>query len=337
MVESAPCGCSAEPHQRRIFVANAERLVRDIGAGGQGLVGLPGNIVRQRPVAVLRRSVREQEQHVHEPLRIGRPEAERMVARGHLAGGTFPVGVAQIAGAVHHQAGVGDDLADDRLVALLCVGPPLLHGDAGGEGGPPGRRGHGQEALGVRRILGEEQSVRSAVVILPGEVAAVARVDILLVGRGKVGGRPCGANRHQRFGRPARRVEGVRQPGEAVAGFRLLAGEEGEHDAGILARAHRVLGPPPELRFVGPARIGVQKARIVGEGVAAALAKPPPVVQRITDAVAVGRSGDRRRLRLDGGLRSLRGAGGRRDQQRRKNEGDTSHAGHYPTALLISP
>ena len=62
-----------------------------------------------------------------------------MVAGEQLAGGALPVRVAQVARAVHHQAGVGRDLADDRLVAGLGVRPASLHGDAGSEGRAPRR------------------------------------------------------------------------------------------------------------------------------------------------------------------------------------------------------
>ena len=39
-----------------------------------------------------------------------------------VARGLGVAAVAQVAGAVHHQAGIGGHLADDRLVALLGIG-----------------------------------------------------------------------------------------------------------------------------------------------------------------------------------------------------------------------
>ena len=116
---------------------------------------------------MLRRAVGKQDLHVQEALGIRRAIGEIMIAGEKLAGGALPVRVAQVARAVHHQAGVGRDLADDRLVARLGVRPAALHRDARREGPAPRCRRHRQEALGVGRVLGEQQGVGARVVVLP--------------------------------------------------------------------------------------------------------------------------------------------------------------------------
>ena len=57
---------------------------------------------------------------------------------------------------------------------------------------------------------------------------AVAREDGLLVARAEVGGRPGRACGCERLGVSAAALQRIGQPGKAVAGRRLLAGEEGE-------------------------------------------------------------------------------------------------------------
>ena len=81
--------------------------------GVQDVVRLPGDVVGERPMAALRRAVGQQDQHFQEPLGIGGPVGEIVVAREELARRLIPVRVAKVARAVHHQAGIGRDLAHD--------------------------------------------------------------------------------------------------------------------------------------------------------------------------------------------------------------------------------
>ena len=192
--------------------------------------------------------------------------------------------VAKVARAVHHQARIAGDAADHRGISRSGVGRVFLHRDPSAESGLPLRAGARDEARGDLRFLVEQQRVDPAVVVGARETAAVARPDRLLVVGAQVRGPPGVAGGVERVrGSPADRI-GVREARPAVAGARLFRREEGHHRRGILAGTHRFFGPAPHSRSIGPIGIGDQERGIIREAVAAALAKPPPLVERVSDA-----------------------------------------------------
>ena len=243
---------------------------------------------------------------------------------------------AQVARAIHHQAWIAGQLAHHRLIKTLGVRSLPLHCDPRGEGGTPLRAGHRIEAGGIVRLLGEQQRVDPEIVVGRGEAGTEARPQAQLVARAEVSRRPRVARRVEGLGGPPGGGIAVRRPRPAVAAGRLVLGKEGEDGRGILARAHRPFGPGAQRGLFGPAAIGDQEPRIIGEAVAAVLAKPAPVVERVTDARGRG-LGERIAVLGSGrGRRILRRARRRGYQQDGQDHNGTPHAGHFAVPLLIS-
>ena len=334
-IETAPCRGSAEPHQTRIFVADAEGAVCHVDARQEGFVGLAGDVVGNAPLAVLRGAIGEQQHHVHEPLGVRRAIGEGEVASEELACRIFPVGVPQVAGTIHHQAGVVGYRPKKGLIERLCIRVALLHRDARREGPAARRRGRSKEPLGIRRILGKQQSVNTAVIVGGREISAPACVDALFVRCAEVRRGPRLASGDQRLGMAAVLAQCVGEPGETVAALWFLHGIEGKDGRRILSRPHELLGLATHRILARPAGVVDQETGIIGETVAAIVLQSPPVVQRSCDAVAIGGSGRRRGLDRHRRAGDLRRSSRRRDEQ--EYYSDTPHAGHYPTALLISP
>src|SRR6185503_11251198 len=75
----------------------------------------------------------------------------------------------------------------------------------------------------------------------------------------------------------------------AIAGLRLVLGEEGDHRCRILARPHGLFGPAPHLFGVGPVGIGNKERRrsrwtrhIAPSSTARGPAEPAPAEQHAT-------------------------------------------------------
>ena len=152
-------------------------------------------------------------------------------------------------------------------------------------------------------------SVDSAVVVGAREAAAVARPKRLLILVAEVRRSPRVSSRLERLRGPPGRCVGLGEPRPAVSGFRLLACEEGDDRRCVFARPHRLFRPVAHAFGVGPVRVGDDERRVIGKAVAAALAKAPPLIERVSDARRIGRSS--RVARRRGVLRRTR----RRDGQ----------------------
>src|SRR5262249_5491620 len=133
------------------------------------------------------------------------------------------------------------------------------------------------EARSVVRLLGEEQRIDPAIVVLAGEIGAVAGRNRLLIIAVQIRLAPGTAGGGQCLTGTAAGGVSIGESGEAGAGRRRLLGEEGEHGRRILSRAYRSFCPKAELVLIRPARIGDQEPRIVSEGIAVALPETPPV------------------------------------------------------------
>ena len=95
-----------EPGEARVIVADTDLLVADVAPGWKDIVQLGGDAERGLPLAVLRRVVRKQEQHVIEAVRVGRTVDEVVRAGAEVTGSLVEIVGAEITRSVHHQSGV---------------------------------------------------------------------------------------------------------------------------------------------------------------------------------------------------------------------------------------
>ena len=181
--------------------------------------------------------------------------------------------VAQVAGAVHHQAGIAGDAADHRMIAALGVRRILLHRDPCGEGRPAARGSRSRGSATQCRASCRREANRSAGRIGAGEAAAVARPDRLFVIAAEVGRGPGVARGLECIGgAPACCISSAsRAQPLPFAGFSRAK------------KAMTVDGFSPgriafsaQLRMrdaSGQSGLAIRKRGVIGEAVAAALAK----------------------------------------------------------------
>ena len=331
IVEPVIGNASAKPGYAGIFISNIIRLRGDARTDWKRVVDLPRDIVRGLKLPRLLGFAGFDQGHLVKAVEVGRP-VEKLVRTGEQVARAFAIAIgAKVSGAVHHQAGVAGDRADDGAIARFCVGGAGLHRDARGESGLAQRAGQGDEARRVAGPFVEQQRIGAGVMIGGGEAGAIARPQRLLVSRGEVRGGPRLVRRIERFGASSTGRISLCQPRPATAAKRLGGGEEGDDRRGIIAAAQRGLGPAAHGCFVGPAGVGDEEAGVIGEAVATAGAQSAPVVQGIADIIRIGRGW--RWI----GRRILRRPGRGRGQDNRQQICNAPHAGHIGFPLLIRP
>lgn len=211
-----------------------------------------------------------------------------MLARGKVAGRLVITLGAKIARSVHHQPRIRGHLTHHCLVERVGVSSFALHRDPCGEGCPPRNPGQRIKARGGVGILGEQQGIDPAIMVRRGEAATIAAPNRLLVRRADVRRGPGLSRSGQGIVHPPTGRVGVGQPGPTIAGGGLGIGVESKDGAGTFARLHGLFGPAAHLRLLGPARVGVEEAGVIGEPIIAALPKGAPIVDRGGNALRGG-------------------------------------------------
>ena len=279
-------------------------------------------------------AAREGQGEIEERLHRGRPEHEIMRLREQRARAGLAAGLSQITCPIVEQTRVASGFSRHRSILRFDVGGAQLERDPRIECGASTAPAPRHHPLRIGGLPTDQQGIDPLVEVRKIELAREALHQRRLVIGGEVRLPERRARRDQRIGRTAARGQRLRQAREAITRGRRGRLEEADHRHRRLARPHRLLGRAPQCLLVGPARVGHDEARIVGEGVARASPEPPPVGQRIVD-VAVRRIGGhaRRRLQRDQPILHRRRRSG--DDEDGEDDCNAPHAGHLAGVVLI--
>ena len=178
---------AAEPGEVGIVVANPQWLERDLGAGGEQVVDLAGDVIGGLILAVGSGAAGQSGGEFEKGFGVGGASGEAVLAGHEIAGAGFIAGVAQVAGAVEEQATVARDLCGYGAVEGLGVGRARLKGEARGEGGFADWAGVIEHPRGVGGLAGDQEGVDPLVIVGKAQLAGEASHQAGFVIGAKVG------------------------------------------------------------------------------------------------------------------------------------------------------